>query len=73
MRYAQIKNGQKLHLVYEAGEGEPVIRAGFLSHPLCGRPMRDDIFYRMTVNVPLANACRNCQRVYSARHKEPME
>ena len=37
MRYAQIKSGAKLHLVYEPGEGygsASVVRAGHLSLPL---------------------------------------
>ena len=68
MRYAQIKSGQRLHLVYEAGEGRDsknLIQAGYISHPLCGRDVSSG--YRMTINMPLANACKNCQRVYSAR------
>lgn len=67
MRYAQVKGGQRLHLACEPGEeyrGE-VIRKGYLSHPLCGRPVPDG--YRMTINVPLANACRNCLRVVRAQ------
>lgn len=70
MRYAQIKSGQKLHLVYEAGEGKDasnLMPAGHISAPLCG----EHSFaggYRMTINVPLANACRRCQRVFNARH-----
>lgn len=70
MRYAQIRGGGKMHLVYEPGEGKndsSIVRAGFLSNPLCG------IFlpatYRMTCNLPLAHACRNCQRVYKSRSK----
>lgn len=69
MRYAQIRSGQKLHLVYEAGEGKDdtsIVRAGFVSAPLCGKNAADG--YRMTINVPLANACRNCRRVYAARY-----
>jgi hypothetical protein len=65
MRYAQEKSGQKLHLVCEPGEeyrGE-VIRAGRLSHPLCGRKAAS---YRMTINMPLAHACKNCVRVRNA-------
>lgn len=68
MRYAQVKGGQKLHLVYEPGEGpDPrnLIPAGHLSAPLCGRPVESG--YRMNINVPLGNACKNCQRVYRAR------
>ncbi len=67
MLYAQEKSGQKLHLVAEPGEeyrGE-VIRKGHLSQPLCGRTVQG---YRMNINVPLANACRNCLRVVRASH-----
>ena len=53
MTYAQHKRGQKLHLVFEAD--------GKISQPICGK--RFDR-YRMTINLPLANACRNCQRIY---------
>jgi hypothetical protein len=38
VRYAQVRSGQKLHLVYEAGEGpDPRPNHGQLSRPLCGR------------------------------------
>lgn len=70
MRYAQIESGQRLHLVYEAGEGRDdssIVRAGFLSAPLCGRPAPNG--YRMNINVPLGNGCRNCRRVYNARYQ----
>lgn len=68
MRYAQIASGQKLHLVCEAGEGYrgEVIRAGYLSAPLC-RAKHFEGHYRMNINVPLANACKNCLRVYRAQ------
>lgn len=69
MTYAQIRGGQKLHLVYEAGEGvdtEHLVSAGHLSLPLCGRRLAGN--YRMTINVPLAYACKNCLRVWRARH-----
>jgi hypothetical protein len=69
MRYAQIRGGQKLHLVYDPGEGNPIVKAGYLSFPICGRKAPDG--YRMTINVPLANACRNCLRVLKA--KEPTD
>ena len=68
MRYAQIKSKQKLHLVYEPGEGvdaQHLIPAGSLSLPLCGRPV--DNGYRMTIGVPLGHACKNCLRVYRSR------
>jgi len=69
MRYAQVSGGQKLHLVYEPGEGhgDQIVRAGFLSAPLCGRPVPNG--YRMTINVSLAHACQNCVRVVRARSK----
>lgn len=73
MRYAQIKGGQKLHLVYEPGEGKDdknIIRMGYLSNPLCGTQYFKGS-YRMTINVPLANACRNCLRVDRSRHRRP--
>lgn len=52
MRYAQIKSGNKLHLVFEA--------EGSISNPICG--IKTDK-YRMTINVPLGHACRNCSRI----------
>jgi len=68
MTYAQIKGGLKLHLVYEAGEGRDdahLVKAGFVSSPICG--VRFDGNYRMTINVPLRNACKNCLRVLESR------
>lgn len=66
MRYAQISSGNRLHRVYEAGEGqnrEHLIRAGHISGPLCKTRFFKGHF-RMTINVPLAHACKNCDRVY---------
>lgn len=70
MLYAQYRGGQKLHLVYEPGEGhgEKIVRKGYLSAPLCGK--RGD-YYRMTINLPVGHACANCQRIYRARAKQP--
>lgn len=71
MTYAQYESGQKLHLVCEPGEeyrGE-VIRIGHLSWPLCGR--RKPGGYRMTINVPLAHACKNCRRVRRTQQEQP--
>lgn len=68
MIYAQIKGGNKLHLACEPGEeyhGE-VVRAGYVSAPLCGTPAFIGA-YRMTINLPLANACKNCLRVWKSR------
>lgn len=67
----QIKSGQKLHLAYEAGEGNngKIIEAGHISAPICGRGFDENGNFRMTINVPLANACKNCLRVYNSRHE----
>lgn len=65
MRYAQISRGGKLHLVYEAGEGKDpqnLTPAGKVSNPLCNQPFNGN--YRMTINLPLANVCKNCLRDY---------
>ncbi len=70
MRYMQIKRGQKLHLVYEAGEGndkEHLIAAGSLSAPICGRGFDENGGYRMAINMPLGNTCKNCLRIYNKR------
>jgi hypothetical protein len=70
MIYAQFKSGHKLHLICEAGEeyhGQ-IIRKGFLSFPLCGRT--SDKPYRMTIGVPLGNACKNCCRIYDAMERK---
>ena len=40
--------------------------AEYLSNPICGRPAPNG--YRMTINVPLANECKNCRRVLNAKH-----
>lgn len=71
MTYMQIKSGQKLHLVYEPGEGRDdshLIKSGYIGAPLCGRGFDSNGDHRMTINVPLGNSCGNCQRVYRARH-----
>lgn len=75
MRYMQIKDGQRLHLVYEPGEGKDpknLIPANRLSAPICGRGFNGGERYwngyRMTINFPLGNACKRCLRVYAARH-----
>jgi hypothetical protein len=61
MIYAQIRAGRKMHIACEPGEewkGE-VVRKGYLSAPICGQPMKSS--YRMTCNLPLANACKKCR------------
>lgn len=65
MRYIQIKRGQKLHLAYEAGEGKEdasLIKAGHISAPICGRGFDENGSFRMTINVPMGKACKNCLR-----------
>ncbi len=52
MRYAQEKRGQKLHLVHTRDE-VPELRA------ICGRTAQR---WRMTINLPMGMACRNCLR-----------
>ncbi len=59
MRYAQEYGGQKLHLVYEYGDF-----GGISDSALCGRNNNKRGSWRMTINVPLGNACKNCLRVY---------
>lgn len=68
MIYAQIKSDRKLHLVCEAGEEDrgSVVRYGYLGAPLCDQPMEGN--YRMTINLPMANACRKC--VKARAHRE---
>lgn len=51
MIYAQIKSGNKLHLVYELPSG--------LSNPVCGIAANN---YRMTINVPLGHSCKNYRK-----------
>jgi hypothetical protein len=65
MIWAQISSGRKMHLAGQPGDevrGE-VIRTGCLSRPLCGQHMTGN--YRMTCNLPLANACRKCRKAAS--------
>lgn len=69
MIYAQIKGGRKLHLACEPGEefrGE-IIRAGYISRPICGQPW--DGHYRMTINVSLGEACKKCSETYRLRYQ----
>ena len=58
MRYAQLKPGQKLHLVEEFSGNRVSPRA------LCGIGGE----WCLTINLPMGHACMNCQRVYKARH-----
>lgn len=68
MIYAQIKSGNKMHLAYQPGEGwvDMIVKAGYLSAPLCGQPVPSS-GYRMTCNLPLGHACKACRRVARSR------
>jgi len=52
LTYAQEKCGQKLHLAFTYN--------GLVSQPICGKTVKK---YKMTINVPLGNACMNCQKI----------
>jgi hypothetical protein len=62
MRYAQHKTGQKLHLVFETKD--------YVSSPVCGKNIDN---YRMTINVPMGNACKNCLRIYNINGGEKVK
>jgi len=57
MIYAQIKKGRKLHLVHEYEDGD-------VGQPICGIHAPQ---FRMSINVPLGNACKRCVRVFNSR------
>lgn len=59
LTYAQEKSGKKLHLAFTYN--------GQVSQPICGRKVNG---YRMTINVPLAHACMNCQKVTAGTIKQ---
>ena len=63
MSGAQEYGGQRLHLVREV---DPTFNGGreVEDHALCGRSNGKRGHWRMTINVPLANACKNCVRVW---------
>ena len=61
MRYAQEKRRQKLHLVHTRDD-EPELRA------ICGRRVRR---WRITINLPMGMACRNCLRCLSVEAATP--
>jgi hypothetical protein len=65
VRYAQEKGGQQLHLVEEV---DLDIYGDTVKHTaLCGK--RADSGWRMTINMPLGHACKNCLRVLEARRR----
>ena len=56
LRYAQEFGGQQLHLVRKESETSVSFKA------LCGRSPKKRGNWRMTINVSLGHACRNCLR-----------
>lgn len=58
VRWAQEKGGQKLHLV-PVISGDSVATTAF-----CGKRVDQ---WRMTINMPLAHACKNCCRIDDKR------
>jgi len=59
-RYAQESGGQQLHLAREINSEDVETVA------LCGRSPRRG-HWRMTINVPLGHACKNCLRIWRRR------
>ena len=61
MKYAQVKAGNKLHLVYE-------LPTGGITGPVCGIKTNH---FRLTVNLPMGMACKNCRhRLNSKAYNE---
>jgi len=56
-RFAQEYGGQKLHIV-EADANTKTVS----TKAICGRDCLKRGNWRMTINMPLANLCRNCGR-----------
>lgn len=65
-RYAQEYGGQKLHLVEDFGYGEVAYKA------VCGRQPLKRHNWRMTINVPLGNACKRCLKAIADRSALPL-
>lgn len=57
-RFAQEYGGQKLHIV-EADANTKTVS----SRAICGRNCDKRGSWRMTINMPLANLCKNCGRI----------
>jgi len=57
-RFAQEYGGQKLHIVEADANDEKVS-----SRAICGRDCSRRGNWRMTINMPLANLCKNCGRI----------
>ena len=57
-RFAQEYGGQRLHIVKADANDQTIsMRA------ICGRTCEKRGSWRMTVNMPFANLCKNCNRV----------
>ena len=65
MRYAQELSGQKLHLVRELDRH--LDSRAVSSVALCGRKPIKRGNWRMTINVPLGNACKHCLKQYALK------
>lgn len=57
-RFAQEFGGQKLHIV-EADANIKTVR----NTAICGRNCNKRGTWRMSINMPLANLCHNCNRI----------
>lgn len=68
MRYAQEFKGQRLHLVAEQDRNLTGREVAFRS--LCGKEPTGRGDWRMTCNLSLGVACKNCLRVFNARQLE---
>ncbi len=55
-RYAQVSGGQKLHIAEMFADGYVIDRA------ICGQRAHNGT-WRMTINMPLAHACKKCVRL----------
>ncbi len=56
-RFVQEYGGQKLHIA-EADTNNKTVNV----RAICGRDCNKRGRWRMSINVPLANLCRNCSR-----------
>ena len=63
MRYVQEYAGQKLHLVSELPDGSVFNTA------LCGRVCMKRGNWRISINVPMGMACKNCLKIATIRNK----
>jgi hypothetical protein len=60
--YAQARPKRQLHLI-EVCDSSLLSRFEQGGNALCGRgPTRSDGVWRMTINVPLGHACKDCLR-----------